>query len=95
MKAFKIKLKGRRLLAGRKLPRIVLPKLWKLPQRVLLRERTLPPIEQILEKLPLPKELLATVEIERIEVMPFKPTHLKIIFSIIPEERRTKQEATP
>ena len=79
---FMIHLRRRRLL-----PRIVLPKLWKLPRRVLPQVDLPRVIIDFPEEITVPwKEM----EIERVEVVPLKPMDLKIIFRRIPvDERQT------
>ena len=87
----KLTLKPRRILPQFKLPQVSLPKLWKLPQRVLLRRRVLPGIDLPRVRIDFPKEITVPweeMEIERVEVVPLKPMELKIIFRRIPVNER-------
>ena len=96
-KLVKLTLKSRRILPQFKLPKIMLPKLWKLPQLVLLRERKLPGIDLPRVRIDFPKDVIVPweqMEIERVEVVPLKPRDLKIIFRRIPEAERLP-ESTP
>lgn len=88
---FKIELKRRRLLKRRTLPGIVLPKLWKLPQCVLLAQRMLPQIDLPRVLIVFPEAVTVPwreMKIERVGVVPLKPGGLRNIFRRISTDER-------